>query len=409
MRIGFFTDTYLPVRSGMEISIETFRIGLERLGHEVHVFAPTMHGYNDVNPNVVRFRSIRVLKNPEMRLASEWNSPNKSLKEIRAIKLDVVHAHSPFTMGLLGRHIARVQKIPFIFTNHTHHTEYTRVYFAGLFFPKMMEKWIRWFSNQADEVIVPSYKFQKVLEEYGVRSPIEILQTGINVDRFKKTSEALEAAKQLRAKYNIPEDAPILLYVGRMSEEKNISYLVNAIGALARTRPDVYMFFVGNGQHIDVYQAQAQKLGFKNAIFTGVIKPENIVPYYHSASAFIFASLTDTQGIVILEAMACGMPVVALEDNAFKEVINNGQNGFLIPNNAAPELFANKIAEVLEKKPEYAHLGEHALLTAQQFTEMAQAQKLVSLYESLIAKKKAGAGASTQPTVVASGNPATSL
>jgi glycosyltransferase involved in cell wall biosynthesis len=396
MRIGFFTDTYLPVRSGMEISIETFRIGLERLGHEVYVCAPTMRGYWDENPKVTRFRSMRVIKNPEMRLASPWSPVGRTLHEVTHIPLDIVHAHSPFTMGMLGKYVSHMQNIPLVYTNHTHNAEYAKVYFKEkLLLPYLAEKLVSWFSNESDTTIAPSSKFEMLLREYGSRVPIEILQTGIDVARFEKRAETERAAQELRKRYGIPENAPTLLYVGRMSEEKNVTFLVHALGALSRTHPDVRMFFIGNGASIEYYKHLAVQSGAQNAFFVGAVKPEEIVTYYHASQAFLFASLTDTQGIVILEAMASGLPVVALEDGALKDVMRNGENGFFVSPSASPETFASTVLQALAATPENAQISMHALETAAEHTLDTQAKKLAHLYERLISAhrhpKKAGA------------------
>lgn len=389
MRIGFFTDTYLPARSGMEISIETFRQSLEGMGHEVYVFAPTMSGYRDENQKVTRFRSMRVIKRPEMRLAFPWASVGRSLQEVRALPLDIAHTHSPFTMGLLGRHIARIQRIPFVYTNHTHHTEYAKIYFRErIVLPFLAKKWVTWFANQADGVIVPSYKFKKLFEAYGATAPLHVVQTGINLSRFTQNEKARQAAQALRARYGIPGKAEVLLYIGRMSDEKNVAFLVRVMASFARTRPETYMFFVGDGLSTRRYKDLAARLGVRNAIFTGVVPQHEIPPYYHASQAFLFASLTDTQGIVILEAMASGLPVIALEDDALKDVVKDDVNGFLVGDSVTPDIFAAKTTTVLDSRAEYKRLSLGARGTAEQFTEGIQAAKLLGLYENLIARKR---------------------
>ena len=404
MRIAFFTDTYLPARSGMEISIESFRSALENMGHELYVFTPTMHGYRDENKHVYRFRSIRVIRNPEMRLAFPWDSVDSSIYTIKEIPFDVVHAHSPFTMGLLGRYIARAQNVPLIFTNHCHHTEYAKIYFRErVVLPYAAEKWIKWFSNEADRVIAPSSKFKELLQGYGVVRPIDILQTGVDTTFFEKSEATIRAAKTLRVTYNIPKEALVLIYVGRMSDEKNVMYLVETFARLEKNNPDLHMLFVGDGKARERYEKTAQGLGIRNAIFTGAVRYEDMPAYYHAADAFLFASLTDTQGIVILEAMACGLPVVALRDGALIDVVHDGENGFLVDTYAKTDLFAKKVENLLADKKDYARISEHARSTASKFTEKNQAEKLSTIYQGLVTARKLQRHASishTDPTKI---------
>ena len=385
MRIAFFTDTYLPARSGMEISIESFRTALEDMGHELYVFTPTMHGYKDENKNVYRFRSVRMIRKPEMRLAFPWGSVDSSVRKIRDIPFDVVHVHSPFTMGLLGRYIAQKQNVPLLFTNHCHHTEYAKIYFRErIVLPYTAEKWVKWFSNQADRVIAPSSKFKELLQGYGVIRPIDIVQTGIEPSLFATTEETERVAQALRARYNIPRSAHAFIYVGRMSDEKNVMYLIEAFARLEKNNPDTYMFFVGEGKARERYEETAKELGVRNAIFTGAVRHEDIPTYYHAADAFLFASLTDTQGIVILEAMASGLPVVALRDGALIDVIHHKENGFLLDVKATPETFAAQVENLLKDETGYRRLSVNALTTATKFTEKKMAEQLAVIYEGLV-------------------------
>ncbi|MEK7601173.1 MAG: glycosyltransferase [Patescibacteria group bacterium] len=389
MRIAFFTDTYLPARSGMEISIESFRSALESMGHELFVFTPTMHGYKDENKNVYRFRSVRMIRKPEMRLAFPWGSVDSSVSKIREIPFDVVHVHSPFTMGLLGRHIARTQNVPLIFTNHCHHTEYAKIYFKEpLVLPYTTEKWIKWFSNQTDRVIAPSSKFKELLQGYGVIRPIDIVQTGIEPSLFATSETMQAAARAVRKRHGIPEGAHTLLYVGRMSDEKNVLYLIDALAELEKKHSDTHMLFVGEGKARKRYEEAAKEHGIRHAIFTGTVQHENMPAYYNAADAFLFASLTDTQGIVILEAMASGLPVVALRDGALIDVIHHKQNGFLLDVKAAPETFAAQVEHLLEDKAEYRRVSANALATAAKFTEINMAEQLAVIYEGLVTARK---------------------
>ncbi|GAI38976.1 unnamed protein product, partial [marine sediment metagenome] len=148
MKIGFFTDTYLPVTHGVEVSIATFRKTLEAAGHQVYIYAPESPGYKDKNPNVFRFKSIRVIKKPEMRYAFDFLPIGHTFKEISRFKLDIAHAHTPFSLGLLAKYISGRQLIPLIYTHHTHYPEYAKVYLKEkVLLPRLAKVYSAWFSN----------------------------------------------------------------------------------------------------------------------------------------------------------------------------------------------------------------------------------------------------------------------
>ena len=367
----------------MEISIESFRLR-SSMGHELFVFTPTMHGYKDENKNVYRFRSVRMIRKPEMRLAFPWGSVDSSVSKIREIPFDVVHVHSPFTMGLLGRHIARTQNVPLIFTNHCHHTEYAKIYFKEpLVLPYTTEKWIKWFSNQTDRVIAPSSKFKELLQGYGVIRPV-IRTDGIEPP--VSVSETMQAAARAVRKRHGTRRGRTLLYVAMVTRKRVVSD--RCACQLEKKHSDTHMLFVGEGKARKRYEEAAKEHGIRHAIFTGTVPHEDMPAYYRAADIFLFASLTDTQGIVILEAMASGLPVVALRDGALIDVIHHKQNGFLLDVKAAPETFAAQVEHLLEDKAEYRRVSANALATAAKFTEINMAEQLAVIYEGLVTARK---------------------
>jgi glycosyltransferase involved in cell wall biosynthesis len=226
MRVGFFTDSYLPATHGVEVSIETFRRNLEKAGHQVFVYAPAVPGYIDRNRRVFRFKSIRVIDVPEMRLALPVVQDG-NLQELTRFPLDVVHVHTPFTVGLLGKHIANQQRIPIIYTHHTHYPEYAKAYLRErVVLPFLAKSLSAWFSNMSDAVIAPSPKIKTLLKAYGVRKPIYVLPTGIRLQQFKRTRTSARKARALRTRLAIPRRERVLLFVGRLGREKNIDFLL---------------------------------------------------------------------------------------------------------------------------------------------------------------------------------------
>jgi glycosyltransferase involved in cell wall biosynthesis len=388
LRIGFFTDSYLPVTHGVEVSIETFRKNLEKAGHKVFVYAPAVPGYADRNPRVFRLKSVRVIETPEMRLAFPIVEDGH-IRNLTRFHLDIVHVHTPFTLGLLGRYIAGYQHVPMVYTHHTHYPEYAKAYFKErVVLPFLAKALSAWFANGCDAVIAPSPKIKTLLTAYGVQRPIHVLPTGIRLERFKRSRMCGKRARRLRSRLGIAEAAEVVLFVGRLGREKNVEFLIRAFAALTRIRRNVVFVLVGDGPITDQLQALASSLSpEKTVIFTGAVPHSNIAPYYQAADLFLFSSLTDTQGIVVLEAIGSGLPVVALRDAALTPMVKNGRNGYLLPPDASPALFARRVAGLLENQSVRRRFSGVCIRTAREFSEEAQARRLTELYEHLVARR----------------------
>lgn len=386
MKIGFFTDGYLPSVHGVTVSIETFRKNLEKLGHEVFVFAPAHPRYKDTNPRVFRFKSIRAFAKSDTYFALPFLPQKKQLKEILALKLDICHAHSPFNMGFFGKYISSHQDIPLVYTHHTLYSAYAKYYLKeSLITPYLARVWSTWFSNLSDLVIAPSPKIKKMLKSYGVKKRIEILPTGIDTDLFKINKSA---RKKLREKLNISQDTQILIYAGRIVEEKNIHFILESFIKLSKKKDNVILLLVGpalsTNPYIKKLKEKISQAGIENrVIFTGPIPHKEMPFYYQGSDIFLFASLTDTQGIVILEAEACGLPIVALRDEAFTNIVEENKNCFLVKK-ANPDLFAKKILEILNNKNTWNSFSKRSYQISQKFSEEKQTKKLLKIYKLLL-------------------------
>lgn len=388
MKIGFFTDGYLPSLHGVTISIETFRKNLENFGNQVFVFAPAAENYKDENPRIIRFKSVKVFPEKETYFALPFLPQNHQLREIIKIKLNICHAHSPFNLGFLGKFISLWKKIPLVYTHHTLYSEYAKFYLKeNLITPYLARVWSTWFSNLSDLVIAPSTKIKKLLKEYGTKKEIEILPTGVDINFFKENPKN---KLLLRKKLSLKEDSKILLFVGRIEGEKNPLFLIDVLREIIRKRKDVFLVFVGSGGFIEKIKEKAKKLGvLKFVKFTGRIPHSQIPFYYQGADIFVFSSFTETQGIVILEAEATGLPVVVVKDEAFIDVIENNKNGFLVKKEN-PKLFASFIFKLLESPLLYKNFSRRSRKIAEKFSQEKQAKKLLSIYKDLIkfSKKK---------------------
>ena len=389
LRIGFFTDSYLPASHGVEVSIETFRRNLERAGHQVFVYAPAVPGYTDSNPRVFRLKSIRVIDAPEMRLAFPVVEDG-NIRDLTRFPLDIIHVHTPFTLGLLGKYIATHQHVPIIYTHHTDYPEYAKAYLKErVVLPFLAKSLSAWFSNISDAVIAPSPKIRALLRAYGVQKPIYVLPTGIRLQQFRRTRTCARKARALRVRLGIAPGAKVLLFVGRLGREKNIEFVIRAFAELRKMRGEVDFVLVGEGPIRDQLKSLVTRLALKEAtIFTGPITHAEIAPYYQAADLFVFSSLTDTQGIVVLEAIASGLPVVALRDEAFTSMVKNGRNGFLLRPDASHTLFARRSAALLENQAQWRRFSAASTRIARAFSEEEQGRRLTRLYDKFVARHR---------------------
>jgi glycosyltransferase involved in cell wall biosynthesis len=383
VRIGFFTDSYLPALHGVEVSIEAFRKSLQKAGHEVFVYAPAVPHYRDTNRRVFRLKSVRVIEKPEMRLAFPFVE-HGHLRDLLRVKLDIAHAHTPFTMGLLAKHVSVRQRIPLVYTHHTHYPEYAKAYLREpLVFPYLAQALSAWFSNTSDAVLAPSPKIKRLLRTYGVTKPIHVLPTGIKPTQFRKTRTSQDRARALRRRLDIDDSAKVLLFVGRMGREKNVEFLIRAFSELRAQHADVAFILVGDGPILPQLKSLAKELRLADIVFAGAIPHNEIAAWYQMSDLFLFASLTDTQGIVILEALASSLGVIALRDAAFTDIVINGKNGLLTAPNASPRVFAARVDMALSDPALRRVFARNARETARRFAEHEQAKKLIRIYERL--------------------------
>lgn len=383
MNIGFFTDSYRPYTSGVVRSIETFTKELKQLGHQVYIFAPQ---YKDCErePGVFRYLSVPSPTNQDFTLAIPISLRTRPL--VRKLKLDIIHVHSPFMMGRLGAHVARSERIPLVYTYHTLYDKYVHyVPFAQELSSKVVQRIATDFSNRCDLVIVPTRVIGDVIRQNGVRTPIENIPTGIEVKDYKDGDPAW-----LRRTFRIPPHNRVLLFVGRIGQEKNIEFLIRSFRLVQQQVPDTTLVLVGGGPQEQELKELVVSLGLRDkVVFTGTLEKKLVVNCYLGADLFVFASVTETQGLVIGEAKAAGLPVVAIDAFGVKEMVTHERSGFLCQLNE--QEFVNRIITLLEDHDLYRQMSATALEEAQLITAEACAWRLVQAYQSIIrANKVAG-------------------
>lgn len=387
MRIGIFTDSYKPYASGVVTSITTFKEELECLGHETFIFAPSYPQYNQEEDGVYRYYSVPAPTNPDFALAIPVLPGMKYL--LRKLDLDIIHVHSPFTMGRVGLHYARSFELPIVFTYHTlydHYIHYLPV--AQELAREMTIKYSNNFCRQVDHIIVPSSEVSNLLSGYDIETPVSVIPTGVPLQLFKGAATALgDSGNWLRKRYPIPAGNRILLNVGRLTKEKNLEFLLDAFARLHRQKPQTTLVITAQGPLESALKRQVAELGLslsKDVIFTGAVPFETLIKVYYGADLFVFSSMTETQGLVLIEAMAAGLPVVAIRAYGVLDMVDDGINGLLT--DCDQEEFTKAILHLLDDHKVYQYFRHNALRKAEEISSHNMALELEEVYQKLCNK-----------------------
>jgi glycosyltransferase involved in cell wall biosynthesis len=383
MRIAIFTNNYLPNPYGVSGSIESFCKGFEQMGHTVYIFAPYWSDYVDKNPNVFRYPSLDV--KIRFRFPLPLSYSQKMDKIIENLNLDIVHCQHPNLLGSAGYGWARKKNIPVVFTWHTLYDKYTN--FVP-FVPKKLAAWwvireaVR-FANKADKVIVPTKSVEKIIKNWGVTNEnIEAVLTGVEEKDFEGSN-----GEVVRKKYQIKENEIVSLSASRLTEEKNVQFLFEAILDVLKDNKNVKFLHVGGGYlQNELEKFAKEKKIEKQIIFAGEVKREEMKNYYASADIFVYASKSETQGMIISEAMYSGLPVVAVNATGICDLVIDGKTGLLVLENK--DEFAGAVINLIEDENKRKLFGENSKKVAMEnYTSKVCAKKMLELYERVKTKK----------------------
>jgi 1,2-diacylglycerol 3-alpha-glucosyltransferase len=386
MRVLFVSDVYFPRVNGVSTSIRTFRGDLAQLGVETTLVAPAYPGAApDADASILRVPSGSVPMDPEDR-RFHGGALRAVLNRELASRIDLVHIHTPFIAHYAAARFARENGLPVVATYHTFFEDYLHHYVPIL--PRRIGRALaRRFTlsqcRDVAELISPSAPMREALLAYGVTTPIEVLPTGMPAESFIKGDGA-----RFRDRFRLPGHQPLLLYVGRVAHEKNIDFLLRMFVKLLKRRPDALFVIAGEGPARESLARRARELGVVDAVkFIGYLDRRTELPdCYAAGDAFVFASRTETQGLVLLEAMAQGTPVVSTAELGTRSILTAESGAFVVPENE--DVFADSVAQALQLAPDAprrAHLRAHA----ESWASVTMARKLVDFYERVKAQHAA--------------------
>lgn len=388
MKIGIFTDTYPPYINGVSTSIVSLEKALKAKGHEV--FIVTVNSENlsykyDNEEHIIRIPGIPT-GIYDYRLTGIY--PLRAINKIKKWNLDIIHSHTEFGVGTFARIIAKQFDIPLVHTYHTMYEDYVHYITKG-YFDKSSKKLAEYFTKfycdkTAKELIVPSKKtYDLFKKKYKVNKTVHIVPTGIDVERFYIENQNKKELELLKKELKIKKDDFLITYIGRLAEEKNIEFLIKNHTKLSKK---CKLLIVGSGPDFDKFNKLVSDLKLNDrVIFTGAIPHYDVPKYYAISNVFVTASVTETQGLTVIEAMASSVPVVCIDDESFKDAVIDGLNGKVFKTDK--EYIKN--IEILQKdKTQYKIMCKQARITAESHSLKYYAEKILDVYKITINESK---------------------
>jgi len=379
LRIAMFSDSALPILNGVSVSLDALIGQLRNDGHSVHLFTAAFPGYKDPDANTYRFRAM---ESPFSKgYPSAYPPYYRMLRKFRRHEFDVIHSHTPFAIGMVGLRWAESNEIPIVSTYHTLYDRYAHyIPLPRRYVRFRLAKHTNFYYNQVGHVITPSEASLRWLRRHSVSTPITIVPTGIPKGGFIDRADA-------RRSLGIPPETRIMLCVGRLAQEKNLAVLFEAAALAFQRDASLRLWMVGDGPYRSESLAIVRRLGIGDRVrFVGAVPREEVDRYYAASDLFVFASLTETQGLVVQEAMMYGLPAVVVGAGGVSDAVSDGLNGLVVRNDPAP--FANAVLRLLNDDRAYAKMAEAALRSVRSQGIGEMANSVVSVYRQTIERDR---------------------
>jgi glycosyltransferase involved in cell wall biosynthesis len=381
MNILILTNTFTPHVGGVARSVEAFAAEYRRNGHRVLIVAPEFPDMPTTEIDVLRINAIQQFNQSDFSVALPIH-PGLSAS-IDDFRPDIVHSQHPFLLGITALRLARHRRIPLVFTHHTLYEQYTHYLpgnSSGL--KRFAIELATRYANLCDLVFAPSESIQALLKTRGVTRPVTVVPTGVHLERFANGD-----GPGFRRSTGIPDSAFVVGHLGRLAPEKNLQFLTQAVVDFMTAHASAHFLVIGKGPSEEAIRAACGATGLTTRFHhTGILQQQPLSDALHAMDVFAFASTSETQGMVLTEAMAAGLPVVALDAPGVREVVKDGVNGRLLPDASVTE-FTAALRWVADLEPKgMKKLKAAALATAESFSMPRSANKALACYESLQAQ-----------------------
>lgn len=377
MNVGIFTNSYKPLISGVVNAIDHIKNGLEAKNHKVYIFAPAYRGYRDQNGNIFRFRSLNLLSDVDFPLAIPYSRRLKRF--ITPISLQLIHTQHPFLLGISGAKLAKRLNIPLVYTFHTQYEQYAHyvpLRINANLIRKITRKLIGDYANRCHCIITPSASICDLLKSYKIKTRIEVIPNAVDLTSFS-------SLKSKTAEKQKNDSAKLLLYVGRIAKEKNLTFMLDAFRKIADIFPLINLMFVGGGPWEKEFQDEIQKRGLLNRVSLTGFVPYNEIPEYMAKSdLLLMTSTSEVKPLALLEGMASGLPIVAVDAPGANDTITSGHDGLLTPNSV--ESYTQILAGIIKDNDLRQKLSLRAQETAKQYSVENITDKLLNVYRSLL-------------------------
>ena len=386
MHIAHFTNTYKPNVNGVVRSVSTFREGFVRLGHQVFIFCQKADDYEDTEPFLFRYPAFKI---PGFDYSASVPTSLFVDTLLPSLKLDVIHSNHPNLLGSAAANYAEKYNLPLVFTFHTRYVEYAEGYlgkipFITSFIEGQLVDSLAKYMQRCQHIITPSDSIKASLaESAGITKNITTIPTGIDFDRFQQAD-----GQAVVEKYNLG-NRKVLVTISRLAEEKNLKTLLKAVKEVMDALDKASLLVIGDGPQRSELEKFADSIGIRERVtFTGLVPFDAVPDHLKAGDLFIYSSITETQGLVTAEAMAAGLPVVAVNATGTSDTVEDGVQGLLTANDSSA--LAQAALRVLADDGLYARLQAAAVVRAKDLDMMSQAEKMLAIYGRAIEDKKAG-------------------
>ncbi|MBS1716584.1 MAG: glycosyltransferase [Armatimonadetes bacterium] len=380
LRIAMISDSSLPILNGVSVSVDALVSELRAAGHSVHLFTARYPGFSDPDPNCHRFRALEFPWAKGYPVA--YPPYYRMLGVFREEEYDLIHTHTPWVLGFVGLRWAESHDLPIVSTYHTLYDRYAH------HIPLLPRRYLRFriakhtnfYYNRVNEVITPSEAAARWLRRHSVDTPINVIPTGVPGGGRYTRAEARQAV-------GLRPETRVMLYVGRLAAEKNLQTLFKMAARVFAEMPNAELWLVGDGAFRAEATRQVRALGIGDRVkFVGFVERAEVDQYYAASDLFVFSSVTETQGLVVTEAMTYGLPAVVVSGGGASQTVVEGLNGVIVPDDDA--VFAGQVLQVLRDEELYQQLSLGAAESSRQYTTSAMADRVLEVYERVLGNKR---------------------